>query len=279
VRFATARLSTGPRLHYAEQGDTDGNPILFLHGWPDSWFSFSRVLALLPPQHRAFAPDQRGYGDSERPDAGYRIRDYAADAVAFLDALSIERATLVGHSFGSLVARQVAIAHPERVASVVLIGTGGTTGNTVLQDVQVALETIDDPVPLAFAREFQASTAYAPLPEAFFERIIAESLKLPARLWRKVFDEILAYDDEDQLKRITTPALLIWGEHDALFPREHQDRLVATIPGARLEVYEETGHCPNWERPDRVAADLQDFLKREAVERERPGPGSAPGPV
>jgi pimeloyl-ACP methyl ester carboxylesterase len=132
---------------------------------------------------------------------------------------------------------------------------------------------------LAFAREFQASTAYAPLPEAFFERIIAESLKLPARLWRKVFDEILAYDDEDQLKRITTPALLIWGEHDALFPREHQDRLVATIPGARLEVYEETGHCPNWERPDRVAADLQDFLKREAVERERPGPGSAPGPV
>jgi pimeloyl-ACP methyl ester carboxylesterase len=271
-RFATAQLSTGPRLHYAEQGDTDGHPIIFLHGWPDSWFSFSRVLPLLPPQLRAFALDQRGFGESERPDDGYRIQDFAADVVAFLDAFAIERATLVGHSFGTFVTRQVAITHPERVARIVLIGTGRATGNPVLQEVQAGLKTLDDPVPAVFAREFQASTAYAPVPEAFFEQIIAESLKLPARLWREVFDSILAYDDEERLKRITRPTLLIWGDHDALFPREHQDRLVAAISGARLRIYEETGHCPNWERPDRVAADLREFLTRASVQGESVAP-------
>lgn len=56
VRFATVRLGTGPRLHYAERGDPDGQPILFLHGWPDSWFSFSRVLPLLSPRLRAIVP-------------------------------------------------------------------------------------------------------------------------------------------------------------------------------------------------------------------------------
>ena len=56
---------------------------------------------------------------------------------------------------------------------------------------------LQDPVPMEFARDFQASTAYLPLPESFFERIVAESLKLPARLWREVFDGLLAYEDAD----------------------------------------------------------------------------------
>jgi pimeloyl-ACP methyl ester carboxylesterase len=262
LRFATARLSTGPRLHYGEQGEAGGSPILFLHGWPDSWFSFSRVLALLPRELRAIALDQRGFGDSDRPEDGYRIQDFAADAVAFLDALSIERATFVGHSFGTFVTRQVAMSYPGRVDRIVLIGAGRSAGNPVLQEVRSSMKDLDDPVPVEFAREFQASTAYAPLPGAFFEQIIAESRKLPARLWRAVFDAILAYDDAGGLERITAPALLIWGEHDALFPREDQEYLVASIRSAAVKVYEETGHCPNWERPDRVAADLQEFLLR-----------------
>jgi len=76
-----------------------------------------------------------------------------------------------------------------------------------------------------------------------------------------VLDNLLAYDDAEQLSKIATPTLLIWGEHDALFPRGDQDRLVAAIGGASLIVYPETGHCPNWERPERVAADLQTFLE------------------
>lgn len=131
-RFATVRLSTGPRVHYAEHGDAQGEPAVFLHGWPDSWFSFSRVVPLLGPRLHAFVLDQRGFGDSERPDGGYAIQQFAADVVAFLDTLSIDRATIVGHSFGSFVTRQVAIAQPDRVARMVLIGTGVSAGTRVV---------------------------------------------------------------------------------------------------------------------------------------------------
>ena len=260
-RFATVRLSTGPRVHYAEHGDAQGEPAVFLHGWPDSWFSFSRVVPLLGPRLHAFVLDQRGFGDSERPDGCYAIQQFAADVVAFLDTLSIDRATIVGHSFGSFVTRQVAIAQPDRVARMVLIGTGVFAGTPVVREVQGAVLNLQDLVPVEFARDFQSSTVYAPVPKPFFERIVAESLKLPARLWRAVLEGLLAYDDTAELGRITTPTLMIWGEHDALFPRDHQDRVVLAIRGANLRIYEGIGHCPNWECPERVAADVQAFVQ------------------
>jgi non-heme chloroperoxidase len=261
LRFATTRLASGPQVHYAEQGDPDGEAIVFVHGWPDSWFSFSRVLGLLPPRYHTYAFDQRGFGDSERPACCYGIDDLAADVVAFLDAVDIERATLVGHSLGSFIARRVAETHPERIARLVLIGSAVTAANEVLLEVQASLQTLEDPVPAQFAREFQSSTAYLPLPEAFFEQIVAESLKLPARLWREVLNGVIAFDDAADLGRILAPTLLIWGEQDALFSREEQDRLASAVPTIRLAVYPETGHCPNWERPERVAADLDAFMR------------------
>ena len=227
----------------------------------DSWFSFSRVLPLLPAGYHAYAFDQRGFGDSQRPTCCYGIGDLAADVIAFLDALGIARASLVGHSLGTFIARRAAETHPERVARLMLIGSAVTARNQVLLEVQSSLLSLADPIPAEFAREFQAGTAYVPLPEAFFERIVAESLKLPARLWREVLDGVLAFDDARDLGRITAPTLLLWGEHDALFPRDEQERLVAAIPNARLIVYVETGHCANWERPERVAADLDAFLR------------------
>jgi non-heme chloroperoxidase len=261
VRFNSVRLATGPRLHYAESGDASGRPVVFLHGWPDSWFSFSRVLPLLPSTLHAFVPDQRGYGESDRPAVGYSIEHYAADAAAFLDALSIERAAFVGHSFGSFVTRCVALNHPSRVTRMALIGTAASALSPITREVQSAVRDLPDPVPFEFAREFQAGTAHAPMPEAFFQRVVTESLKLPARLWREAFDAVLAYDDADRIGQIKVPTLLLWGEHDSLFSRESQTRLLATIQGATLRVYSETGHCPNWERPELVAADLQTFLQ------------------
>jgi len=258
--MATVNLKTGVRINYAESGNTHGEPIVLVHGWPDSWFSFSRVLPLLPGALRALAIDQRGFGDSTRPESGYTIAEMAADVIAFLDAVDLPRATLVGHSLGSFVARQTALAFPQRVTSLVLIGSGFSSSNPVTQEVQTALRDLPDPIPEPFARKFQASTAYLPLPPEFFDRIIAESLKLPPRLWRLTFDRLLEYDDSDRLAAIASPTLLLWGDHDGLFPRADQERLTATIAGSRLTVYEETGHCPNWERPELVAADIAAFV-------------------
>jgi non-heme chloroperoxidase len=110
LHFATTAVATGPMLHYAEQGDPGGEALLFIHGWPDSWFSFSRVLPLLPTAYHAYAIDLRGFGDSERPADSYTIDQFATDVVAFMDAVGIARATLIGHSMGTFIARRV--AHP-----------------------------------------------------------------------------------------------------------------------------------------------------------------------
>jgi pimeloyl-ACP methyl ester carboxylesterase len=259
-RFAKVRLSTGPMLHYAESGDPAGAPVLFLHGWPDSWFSYSRVMPLLPAGIRAIAIDHRGFGDSDRPDGGYAITELAADAVAVLDALGIDRAAVVGHSFGSFVARAVAISRPERVTALALIGTGFSGSNPTTRELQVMLRDLPDPIPDAFAREFQSSTIYHPVPPEFFEGTLSESLKLPPRLWRLTMDRLVEYDDTARLSRIACPTLLLWGDRDGLFSRAEQDAFLEARPGTRLIVYDETGHCPNWERPELVAADIAAFL-------------------
>ena len=266
LHFATAPLATGVRVHYAAQGDPSlrpggGEPLLFLHGFTDSWFSFSRLLPLLPARYRAYPLSQRGHGDSERPACCYAVDDFAADVVAFLDAVGVERATLVGHSMGSIVARRVAETRRERVARLVLLGAAATPVNEAALELQREVRALADPVPEDFVREFQASTTYVPLPAPFFERVVAESRKLPARVWQAALDGVVAANDADRLGRIAAPTLLLWGERDAWFPREEQERLATAIPGARLIVYPETGHALQWERPERVAADLDAFVR------------------
>ena len=257
-------LATGPHVNCVHSGDPTGKPVVFVHGWPDSWFSFSRVLPLLPDALHAVAFDQRGFGDSDRPQSGYAIADMAADVIALLDALALDRATLIGHSFGSFVARQAAIAHPERVQGMVLIDTGFAGSNEITRDLQRSLRDLPDPIPVEFSREFAQSTVYSPVPSEFLERMVADSLKLPPRLWRLTIDSLVEYDDTAQLGRIQAPALLLWGDHDGLFSRIEQDRFIAALPSARLKVYPETGHCPNWERPDLVARDVADFAMTAA---------------
>jgi non-heme chloroperoxidase len=212
LRFATTRLASGPRVHYAEQGDPGGEPIVLLPAYTDSWFSFSRVLPLLPPYYHAYALDQRGHGDSERPACCYTIEDFATDVAAFLDVLGAERATLVGHSASCFVARHVAEVHPERVARLMLLGSPGSLGDNQEElELQRAVRALEDPVPAQFARELQGGAAHVALPEAFFERLVAESLKLPARVWKSALDGLFAFDDTAELGRIAAPTLLIWG--------------------------------------------------------------------
>ena len=262
LRFATQRLASGPLIHYGEQGDPGGEPVVFLPGYTDSWFSWSRVLPLLPARYHAYAVDPRGHGDSERPDCCYAVEDFAADVVAFLDAVAAERATLVGHSAGCLVARGVAEAHPDRVARLVLLGAPQSLGDNQEEvELQTAVRALEDPVPVQFARELQGAAAHVTLPEAFFQGLVAESLKLPARVWTATLEGLFAFDDKAELWRINAPTLLVWGEWDRWLPREEEDHLGAIISGARLVVYPATGHSPNWERPERVAADLDAFIR------------------
>ncbi len=260
-RPADIRLASGIRLRYLEQGDRAGRAVILLHGLADSSFSFSRVMPHLSPEHRVLAPDLRGHGDSDRPLEGYSPRDMAADVLGFMDALGIERATLVGHSMGTFVAQRAAIAAPGRVAGLVLIGSATTALNAVLIELRDSLATLPDAVPATFALEFQSGTTHQPTPDDFMARAVAESLKAPARVWRDALSGLLEEERFGGLGERRTPALLIWGECDGIFPRAEQEALVKLLPVATLRVYRQTGHAPHWERPVQVARDLERFLR------------------
>jgi non-heme chloroperoxidase len=264
IEFATTPLlSTGVSLRYAEQGDQAGEAIVFLHGYSDSWFSFSRILPLLSPEYHAFALTERGHGESDKPECCYTVDDFAADVDAFMDAVGIGKATLVGHSGGSFMAQRVALSYPHRVSRCVLIGSATTLlNNEGIRELGKEMLALEDPVPPEFVREFQESTIYYPVPEVFLETVVSESLKLPARVWRDYWEGVvLTVDHAARLDGIDVPTLILWGEQDALFPREEQERLAAAIPGATLKMYPETGHAVHWERPEWVVRDLEAFIK------------------
>jgi pimeloyl-ACP methyl ester carboxylesterase len=115
-------------------------------------------------------------------------------------------------------------------------------------------------VPDAFVRSFQESCLYRPVPPAFLEQVLRESAKLPARVWRAVYDGFRGFDVRDRLHRIACPTLLLWGAHDAVFGRAEQETLLAGLPEATLRVYEDSGHAPNWEEPQRFALDATAFV-------------------
>src|SRR5918994_7243738 len=263
VEFATAPLATGVTLHYAEQGDREGEAIIFLHGYSDSWFSFSRVLPLLSPEHHAFALTQRGHGDSDKPGCCYTPRDFAADVDAFMDALGLKEATVVGASTGALFAERVALSHTHRISRLVLIGAQ-TPANEAILGLVEEVRGLEDPVPPEFVRGFQQSTVHQPVPQGFLDTVVSESLKLPARVWRDYLEGAVLSIDQDYvlpLREIDVPTLILWGEQDPLFPREEQKRLAAAIPGATLRVYPETGHAVHWDRPGWVIRDLEEFMR------------------
>ena len=167
----------------------------------------------------------------------------------------------VGGTGSCFIARRVAVTDPDRVEGLVLIGSPLTLVKPVVLAFQAAVLALEDPVVAAFVRRFQAGAVHVPLPDEFLEGLVAESLKLPARVWRDAADGVVAFDDAADLGRIAAPTLLVWGDRDGLLPREEQQRLAAAIPGARSQVYPETGHSPHWEHPERFAADLDAFMR------------------
>jgi non-heme chloroperoxidase len=263
VQFSTAQLATGVTLHYAERGDPTGEAIIFLHGYSDSWNSFRRVLPLLAPSYHAFALTQRGHGDSDKPQCCYTPEDFAADVDAFMDAVGIAEATVVGASTGALFAQRAALSYPRRVSRLVMIGAQ-TPANEDVMGLVEEVRTLEDPVPPEFVRGFQESTIYQPVPQEFLDTVVSESLKLPARVWRDYLEQAVLSIDRYYvlaLREIDAPTLLLWGEQDPLFPREEQERLAEAIPNATLKVYPETGHAVHWDRPEWVVRDLEEFMK------------------
>jgi pimeloyl-ACP methyl ester carboxylesterase len=246
-------------LPYVEHGDGDGVPIAFLHAYADSWRSFEQVLSALPPWIRAIAVSQRGHGAATKPVGGYAVDDFVDDVVSFLTALTLDRAVLVASSSAGFTARQLAVAHPELVSGVVLIGAPWSLRERAPSLAFVeTVATLEDPVSPDFVRDFVAGTSSERVPRVFLEAMVVESLEVPAHVWKLTLDGLLAASPVGA-GAIDAPTLVIWGDRDELVPRDDQERLLAESRRSRLLVYEGAGHIPHWETPERVAADIAVF--------------------
>jgi pimeloyl-ACP methyl ester carboxylesterase len=247
ISLDVVRLSNGVALHYASQGPRTGPAIILVHGYSDSWFSFSRVLPLLPSELRVIAPDMRGHGDSERPLAGYRIADMADDVIRLMDALNVPKAVLIGHSMGSFVVRKAFELAPERVSRLVLIGGALKANNDGIYELQRSVNELTDPVDDSFVRAFQLSTIAAPVPEPFLEAVIANSRRMPARVWKAVIQGLIEF--EPAVARPDVRTLVLGGREDAVFSRTEQMVLARQFPRGELHLVDGIGHTLHWEQP------------------------------
>src|SRR5262245_24389848 len=123
IAVSRIKLRNGLELQYAEQGEPNGVPVVFLHGYTDSWHSFELVLPYLPASIHAFALTQRGHGDSERSANGYTPSDMAGDVAQFIEALNLGSAVIAGHSMGSTNAQKLGIDYPDLVRGLILMGS------------------------------------------------------------------------------------------------------------------------------------------------------------
>ncbi|MEU3736504.1 alpha/beta hydrolase [Streptomyces sp. NPDC032198] len=273
VAVHTVPLREGPLLPYAEAGDPTGTPVVLVHGYVDSWWTFEPLLRCLPSSLHVYAPTQRGHGDAEKPPDGYLPEDFATDLVAFMDGLGIERAVLVGGSSGGLQARIVAGRYPDRVAGLVLLGTPvALADKPAAVEMWKVVQKLEDPLDRSFADRFTkgliaesgAGSAAGSVGRGFLETVVEESLKAPARVWRETLRGLLETDLRATLSGILVPTLALWGDQDPFVTREEQQTVLDTVLGSRLIVYEGVGHVVHWETPERVARDITEVATTTA---------------
>ena len=248
-------------LEYIEQGNPKGTPVIFLHGISDSRHSYDLLFPYLPPSIHAYSISHRGHGNSEKPQTGYRNKDFSDDIATFIKELNIRKPIIVGHSMSTLITMQFALDYPELASGIVLIGSFvNYSGNQDLGELSKAISTFEDPVDTAFIVDFQVSTLHNPVPQDFFRLAVDESTKLPARAWRGIADDWNNLDLKQRLSKVSIPTLNIWGDKDSFCPREDQDFIRNSIKSSKLLVYDNIGHAVHWEHPRKVADDLIEFI-------------------
>ncbi len=271
-RFAEVE---GMRLHYQEAGPEDAPPLILIHGFTASTLVWSEVLLpFAEAGFRVIAPDLVGFGYSEKPRRGeYTIDAQARVIIGLMDHLGIERAVLVGSSYGGAIAALCALDYPERVSRLVLI-------SAVIND-----EPMRQPI---------AKVARAPVVGDVLTPLMINSRALSRWRRRKKIcapDSPLIYDDarleahhrplratsahravlrtlrnwrasriEEEAHRITQPTLIIWGENDLEIPLRHGEYLHQAIPEARLVVFRRCGHLPQEEYPREFTQLVTEFV-------------------
>jgi pimeloyl-ACP methyl ester carboxylesterase len=224
------------------------------------------------------AIDLRGHGASAKPACCYAYADLAHDLSAFLDAKGVKRASVVGHSLGSIAAQVLAAHEPGRVDKLVLIGSTNRPMMARGDAYWTAVMALQDPIDPngAFIQEHQSNPN--PVDPVFHGHVVRESAAVPASVWRGVVRELVTSEFGRLSAEVRAPTLILWGDKDPLVDAQHQETLRAALPHARFRAYPGLGHNPHWEQPAQVGADIAAFLRERPTSvslKERPAYASS----
>lgn len=262
----TDRPVNGIDLHVTEAGE--GPALLLLHGvTAAASMHLDLVEGWAAAGFHVVAPDLRGHGRSTRPPA-YSMDDHVADLVGLLDGLQLPSAAVVGISMGSYLAQALALAHPDRVDALVLVvsQSNGTTSASARylaehNDEVEGLSSEEQQLWLA-QRMFAPDSGEAPRERAWawFAAQQEAGLVLGAEEVEAANGALAGFDFRPELPSVTAPTLVVSGEHDVLNPPERGREIAELVPGARLEVFEHSGHFLPGEEPAHLLAVVEEFL-------------------
>lgn len=246
--------ANGVDLHYVQEGG--GDDVLLLCGLGDDWTAWGAQVGPFAEGHRVTVVDNRGVGRSSLPDGEFAVADMAADAIALCDALGITRAHVAGFSMGGAIAQELALARPDLVCSLVIVGSWAHSDalfrNFIESSIYFAGLADDEE---RFLRYFLGSTyshgvwedgridAFA---RAFLDHPHPQSLEAFQRTARA----ILAHDTRERLPAIAAPTLVVYGEEDIICPPRHSREIAGLVPGARLVGVPDQAHQPFQEGPE-----------------------------
>lgn len=268
----------GHQIAFRRAGN--GPALVLLHGMAGSSATWQHVMPLLAGEFTLLAPDLIGHGDSAKPRRGdYAIGAYASVVRDLMLALGVERATLVGQSFGGGVAMQVAYQFPEYCERLVLVGSGGlgVEVNPILRALSVPGASLA--LPIGCQRIFSDLGAKL---LGWRERRGKKMGPAAAEIWRsyaslgdpdtrRAFMLTLRAVVDHFGQRVTArdrlylasemPTLIVWGTSDPIIPVAHALAAHDAMRGSRLELFEDTGHFPHCEQPERFARVLAEFVR------------------
>jgi 2-hydroxy-6-oxonona-2,4-dienedioate hydrolase len=265
VEYALRYVQAGPvRTRYLEAGSgpgSEGKPtLIFVHGTGGHLEAFTRNIESHARHFRVIALDMIGHGFSDKPDRPYEIHEYVTHLRDFMDALGIDKAHLHGESLGGWIVAQFAIEHPERVRKLVLNTAGGlntdpkvmervytntmnAVKNASMENVRKRLEfLVHDPADISLDL---VELRYRIYTQPGFVKAVENILCLQFMETRQ--RNVL---DDEGLKKISAPTLVLWTEHDPTAPVATGERFARAIPDARLVVMTDCAHWPQFEKAD-----------------------------
>ena len=267
---ATSFLETGTlRIHYLHAGA--GKPLILIHGGGMWLYSFRHNIPALCGAFSVYALDMPGYGFSSMHGnhASMKIDTMRGALWAFMDGLGIERASILGHSWGGGWALDFALAHPQRVDRIVLIDSGGLDANDVPEWEILKLPFIGRFLlglltPGMIRRRLERSFFRTGCVDDAMVREVRLPFRLPAnrRAQANVARGLSWKETEQGLGEITHPVLLIWGDHDKYLDVSLSGRFKARIRDIQVEIIEDCGHSAHEEQPETVNRLVSEFLEK-----------------